>query len=65
MLSADQLHRYERDGFVVLEGHIPEADIVRVEEGFARNPPRSPQKPSDVRRRARRYPDHTVSTTRA
>ena len=39
MLTADQLAAYERDGFLVLRGQIPAADIERMERGFARNPP--------------------------
>lgn len=38
-LSEAQLRDYERDGFLVLKSQIPDADIVRIEEGFARNPP--------------------------
>ena len=39
VLSPGQLADYRRDGFVVLRGHLPEADIERMEAGFARNPP--------------------------
>ena len=39
MLSPDQLADYRRDGFLVLKGAIPDADIERFEAGFARNPP--------------------------
>ncbi len=38
-LSPSQLHDYQRDGFLLLKGQIPEADIERVERGFNRNPP--------------------------
>jgi hypothetical protein len=39
MLSAEQMGAYERDGFLLLRGQIPDADIKRLELGFARNPP--------------------------
>jgi hypothetical protein len=39
MLTESQLRDYQRDGFLVLKGHIPDADVARVEQGFARNPP--------------------------
>jgi hypothetical protein len=39
MLSADQVSSYQRDGFLVLREQIPDADIKRLETGFARNPP--------------------------
>jgi len=38
-LTPGQLRDYERDGFLLLKGHMPEADIERVERGFQRNPP--------------------------
>ena len=38
-LTEEQLRDYQRDGFLVLRGAIPDADICRFEEGFARNPP--------------------------
>ncbi len=39
MLSTEQLADYERDGFLVLRGQIPDADIERLERGLDRNPP--------------------------
>ena len=39
MLTADQIADYERDGFLVLRGLIPEQDIDRLERGLERNPP--------------------------
>ncbi len=39
MLTSDQVRDYERDGFLVLAGQIPERDLERLEAGFARNPP--------------------------
>ncbi|MCP5026615.1 MAG: phytanoyl-CoA dioxygenase family protein [Actinomycetia bacterium] len=39
VLSAEQIADYENDGFLVLRGQIPEADIARLEVAFARNPP--------------------------
>jgi hypothetical protein len=39
MLTADQISDYQRDGFLVLRGQIPDADIDRLEQGFARHPP--------------------------
>ncbi len=39
VLTAAQVAGYERDGFLVLRGRIPEADIQRLERGFERNPP--------------------------
>jgi Phytanoyl-CoA dioxygenase (PhyH) len=38
-LRASQLRDYERDGFLVLRGAIPDADIVRLEGAVHRNPP--------------------------
>lgn len=38
-LSPSQLTDYQRDGFVVLRGVIADAEISRLEGGFARNPP--------------------------
>jgi Phytanoyl-CoA dioxygenase (PhyH) len=51
MLSAEQVKSYETDGFLVLRGRIPEADIVRFGEGFARNPP------LDATLEVRNYPE--------
>lgn len=39
MLSAQQLADYQREGFLVLRGAIPESDIQRLERGLERNPP--------------------------
>ena len=39
VLTAAQVAAFERDGFLVLRGKIPDADIERLERGFARNPP--------------------------
>ena len=39
MLSVEQLQDYERDGFLVLKGQIPDVDIDRFERGVERNPP--------------------------
>jgi hypothetical protein len=39
MLSAQQMADYHREGFLVLRGAIPEADIARLERGLERNPP--------------------------
>jgi hypothetical protein len=39
MLSPEQLVDYRRDGFLVLKGVIPDADICRWEAAMARNPP--------------------------
>ena len=39
MLTAEQINAYRSDGFLVLKSAIPESDIVRLERGFARNPP--------------------------
>lgn len=39
MLTTEQLADYQRDGFLVLKGQIPEADIERLERGLERNPP--------------------------
>ncbi len=38
-LTDDLRRQYQRDGFLVLRGWLSDADIVRAEEGFARNPP--------------------------
>ena len=38
-LSESDLRQYQRDGFLVLKGRIPDTDIARIEDGFARNPP--------------------------
>ncbi len=38
-LSAADLAKYEREGFLILRGAIAEADIARLERGFANNPP--------------------------
>ncbi|MDH3682370.1 MAG: phytanoyl-CoA dioxygenase family protein [Acidimicrobiia bacterium] len=38
-LTESQLRDYQRNGFLVLKGRIPDTDIARIEEGFARNPP--------------------------
>ncbi len=38
-LTPHQLADYERDGFVVLRGAFADAEITRLETGFARNPP--------------------------
>ncbi|MGI9598281.1 MAG: phytanoyl-CoA dioxygenase family protein, partial [Acidimicrobiales bacterium] len=38
-LNASQLAQYERDGYLLLKGRIPEADMVRFDAGFERNPP--------------------------
>ena len=38
-LTAAQAFQYERDGFLVLRGQIPDADIERLEAGLTRNPP--------------------------
>ncbi len=50
-LSAEQIEAYERDGFLVLRGQIPDPDIKRLERGFERNPP------LDGRLQKRRYPE--------
>ncbi len=39
MLSASQLADFERDGFLVLKGQLPDQDICRLERGLANNPP--------------------------
>lgn len=39
MLTDSQVRDYERDGFLVLKGQIPEADVERLDRGFANNPP--------------------------
>lgn len=39
MLSPEQLASYRQDGFLVLKGQIPEADIARYEAAMERNPP--------------------------
>jgi hypothetical protein len=39
MLTAQQLEDYRHDGYLLLRGAIPEADIVRLERGLERNPP--------------------------
>lgn len=39
MLTESQMSDYRRDGFLVLRGAVPEADIVRLEAGLERNPP--------------------------
>ena len=39
MLSAIQLDQYNKDGFFILRGAIPESDIQRLERGVANNPP--------------------------
>ena len=36
-LTTDQVTNYQRDGFLVLRGCIPESDIKRLKTGFARN----------------------------
>ena len=38
-LSTDNLAAYERDGYFILRGAIAEADVSRLERGFANNPP--------------------------
>lgn len=46
MLSPEQVAAYERDGFLVLRGQIADADIKRLEQGYARClPPDSPYQP--------------------
>ena len=39
MLSTAQLDQYNKDGFLILRGAIPEPDIQRLENGVANNPP--------------------------
>lgn len=39
VLTESQLRDYERDGFLVLRGAIPDADIERLEGAMDRNPP--------------------------
>ena len=39
MLSPAQIESYQQDGYLVLRGAIPEADICRLERGVASNPP--------------------------
>lgn len=38
-LSQAQISQYTRDGYLILRGAIPEADILRLERGVANNPP--------------------------
>ncbi len=39
MLSSEQLKQYTTDGYIVLRHAIPQADIQRLEQGVANNPP--------------------------
>ena len=39
MLTEQQRADYESDGFLLLKGAISEAEISRLEQGLARNPP--------------------------
>ena len=39
MLTVAQLEQYAKDGYLILRGAIPEADIARLERGVANNPP--------------------------
>ena len=39
MLTRDQVEHYEREGYLLLKAAIAEADVQRLERGFARNPP--------------------------
>jgi hypothetical protein len=38
-LSPDQVHTYERDGFLLLRGAVDDADICTLERGLRNNPP--------------------------
>jgi hypothetical protein len=39
MLSATQIASYREQGYLLIKGAIAETDIVRLEQGLARNPP--------------------------
>ena len=39
MLTTDQLETYQRDGYLILRSAIDEAEVLRLERGFARHPP--------------------------
>ncbi len=39
LLDAEQVARYERDGYLVLRDRIDEAELKRFDEAFARHPP--------------------------
>lgn len=39
MLTTNQIKQYESLGYLLLKGAIAEADMLRLERGFARNPP--------------------------